>query len=186
MVMEIPENCIDVQNALHLYVGDDLEPEVRDAVSRHLDGCAGCRTIGDDARAARDAFRTLGERTPPAPPVWVAVRAELVREGLVAGAPPARRTSWWIVPAAAAASVAAVLVTLALRGDPAVTPQDRAPMDAGPRPIALHPVDPSARPLVEEPASFGVPVFGAVPDAAPAGQRTSGRPVPANPREIVR
>lgn len=186
MVMEIPENCVDVQNALHLYVGDDLEPEVLRAVARHLDGCAGCRALAEDASAARDAFRSLGDRTPPAPPVWAAVRSELVREGLVAGAPVARRSSWWIVPAAAAASVAAVLVTLALRGDPAVTPQDRVQPIAGPRPVALQPVQPGSRSLVEESPSFGAPVFGSVPDAAPAGQRTSVRPIPTDPREIVR
>jgi len=185
MVMELPENCTDIENAIHLYVGADLEPEIQRAVTRHLDGCRACRHLAEQARLARDAFLGLTADEPLEESVWGAVRAELERDGLLRGAPTIQRTSWWIVPAAAAASVAAVLLTLAWRGDASVLPgPENGPV--GPQPIALEPVEDGAPSLIDAPPihSDGTPFHPSVPGASAAGNRTQR--LPNEPREIIR
>jgi hypothetical protein len=188
MMMEIPENCIDVQNALHLYVGADLETEVQVAVARHLEACAGCRAQADDAQAARAALLVLKSDAPPAISVWSDVRAQLLREGRIAGAPVARRSPWWIVPAAAAASVAAVLLTLAVQNDAnRVLPNGAQPSapDA-PQPIVLHPVEAGAAPIFDDSAPRVMPFDPSFSGASAAGNQRGGAIVPFDSNEIIR
>jgi len=188
MVMEIPENCIDVQNALHLYVGADLETEVQVAVARHLEACTGCRVQADDAQAARAALLGLRSEAPPAISVWSDVRAQLVREGHLAGTPVARRSPWWIVPAAAAASVAAVLLTLAVQNgsNRAVSNGTQPSAPGTPQPIALHPVEPGAAPLFDDSAPRVMPFDSSFSGASAAGNQRGGAIVPVDPNEIIR
>ncbi|MCB9904216.1 MAG: zf-HC2 domain-containing protein [Planctomycetes bacterium] len=185
MVIEIPENCMDVQNALHLYVGADLEAEVQVAVARHLDGCANCRARATEAQAARAALLGLAVDVPLTTSVWSDVRAQLIREGRIASAAAPRRTPWWIIPAAAAASVAAVLVTLALNRD--VSPLQPTPsLPNGPAPIVLHPVDPGAAPLYDDALPSTSPFDSSFTGASAAGNESRRVFVPADPNEIIR
>lgn len=185
MVMEIPENCMDVRNALHLYVGADLEAEVQVAVARHLEGCASCRAQATDAQAARAALLGLAIDAPLTTSVWSEVRAQLVREGRLSGAPAARRSPWWIVPAAAAASVAAVLLTLAVNRDlNPLQPEPTRP-DA-PQPIVLQPVEPGAAPLYDDRLPNTMPFDGSFSGASAAGNHNRRVLVPVDPNEIIR
>lgn len=185
MVMEIPENCMDVRNALHLYVGADLEALVQEAVSRHLEGCASCRAQAADAQAARAALLGLAVDLPLTTSVWSEVRAQLVREGRLSGARPTRRSPWWIVPAAAAASVAAVLITLAVNRE--LHPLQPAPSAPGaPQPIVLQPVDPGAAPLYDDRLPGTAPFEAPFSGASAAGNHSRRVLVPADPNEIIR
>jgi anti-sigma factor RsiW len=97
------------ETELIAYLKDELSSASREAVSHHLDGCAGCR----DTLAA---FRTLldGVAAAPVPPVqWARYRAELrVRLDARAG----RRWAWWRRPwpVAVSAGLAAAMIALAI------------------------------------------------------------------------
>lgn len=190
MVMEIPENCVDVQNALHLYVGADLEAEVQAAVSLHLDGCTSCRSQAVGAQASRTAFLELADDAPISS-VWSDVRAQLIREGVLQGPVSARRSQWWIIPAAAAASVAAVMLTLNLQGGRNLQgDSNQAPSapiaNHTPQPVVLQPVEPGAKPLVDPRVPFASPFQYSTPGASAAGNESRTVIVPSDPYEIIR
>jgi len=88
--------CEEIREKLPLYVGEDLDGDVLDAVRGHLAVCAGCAAEMERARSARrglvealDAASAGLERL-GSPGLWPGVRARLVAEGLV---PPAPRSS---------------------------------------------------------------------------------------------
>jgi len=96
---ELPDDCLEIENSLPLWVGGDLEPEIQRAVDAHLARCARCADRGAKAQRARAALclglklRVEG-RTDPAigSDPWPALRARLRAEGVLAGAarPPLR------------------------------------------------------------------------------------------------
>jgi Putative zinc-finger len=84
MKRDHPETCSEIQGHLPLYVGGDLEPEILDAVARHLACCEACRVA---SRAAEDARRVMGlalsgERVPD---LWPGVRENLHAAGFLLG-----------------------------------------------------------------------------------------------------
>ncbi len=123
-------SCTDVQAALPLFVGYDLEAPEMEKVAGHLDTCPTCHALAGRAQSAREVLWTLrddasgGARPAPAlsaggPDLWPGVRAELVREGLLEARPmlsSGPRRVWFGGIAAAAAAV--LLVTLAQVFDP--------------------------------------------------------------------
>jgi len=103
------------------YLSNELGPAERDAVARHLDGCASCR---ETAAAFRELRAGLARSS--APPVqWPRYRAEL-RARLEARVD--RRRAWWRhpLPVAVSAGVATALVTVALLA-PSAWRDDRRP-----------------------------------------------------------
>ena len=96
------------ETELIAYLKDELQQPSREAVARHLDGCAECR----DTLAA---FRSLldGVAATTAPPVqWARYRAELrVRLEAESGW---RRWAWWWrpMPVAVSAGLAAAVIAL--------------------------------------------------------------------------
>jgi anti-sigma factor RsiW len=112
-------NCQDVPIAD--FVDGDLDPAEVRAVERHLEGCAGCRTLVADLRTIRAAAFTLDRREPPAD-LLTRIRARAADE-------PARRAtllSWpntrpalavWLA-AAAALILATVIGVLPLVRQP--------------------------------------------------------------------
>jgi hypothetical protein len=90
------------------YLKDELAGPPREAVARHLDGCAECRDALADFRKLLD-----GVAATTAPPVhWARYRAELrVRLGAQA---ERRRWAWWRrpFPVAVSAGLAAAVIAL--------------------------------------------------------------------------
>jgi len=101
-------NCNEVRNRLGALLDDELAPEARTALDRHLQGCAGCRAELD--RLARlDAELDLVPRIEPNPFFLTRLRQRVADER---AAP--RRGRW---PRAAVLSgVAAGLLLAALAG----------------------------------------------------------------------
>ena len=100
------------ETELIAYLKDELTGPSRETVTRHLDGCADCRSALAD-------FRTLlsGVATVTVPPVsWPRYRAEL-RLRLETQA-ARRRTAWWRrpVPVAFSAGLAAAVLALVVVG----------------------------------------------------------------------
>jgi len=83
----LPENCIDVQGLLPLWVGSDLEPHELDAVRSHLKECNECRALADRGQAARAVFMTLREEeeetSAASPELWQGIRSRLLEEGVL-------------------------------------------------------------------------------------------------------
>ena len=113
------------ETELIAYLTDDLPRPSREAVARHLDGCAECRaTLAD--------FRTLlagvARDSASAPPLaWPRYRAELrLRLEAEAGR---RRRSWWRrpFPVAVSAGLAAAVLALVILAPSARRDERRAP-----------------------------------------------------------
>jgi anti-sigma factor RsiW len=99
------------ETELIAYMKDELAPPAREAVSRHLGGCAECRQMLAGFRAVLEG---VAAATPP-PVHWARYRAEL-RVRLEAEAARQRR-AWWQRPlpmAVSAGLVAAALAVVAL------------------------------------------------------------------------
>ena len=104
-----PETCTDIQAALPLFVGFDLEAHEMEQVSGHLESCSACRALAGRAEAAREVWKTLrDEEDRRALDFWSRVRAGLVSEGRL-GVEPARRTASAFPLGLASAAAAAVL-----------------------------------------------------------------------------
>lgn len=52
-------NCTDIQTQLDDYLDDDLLLSEHKAIERHIDGCSACQQSLEEARAIREALRTL-------------------------------------------------------------------------------------------------------------------------------
>lgn len=110
------------ETELIAYLKDELPQPSREAVTRHLDGCAECRDTLVD-------FRTLlnGVAAAATPPVhWARYRAEL-RVRLEAASARSRWTWWrrpW--PVAVSAGLAAAVVALVVLGPSAWRDERRA------------------------------------------------------------
>ncbi|HED66165.1 MAG TPA: zf-HC2 domain-containing protein, partial [Planctomycetes bacterium] len=99
-------NCTDVREKLALYVGNDLDQESQRFVGAHLALCESCAR---EARSAERAREVLVSSFAPGPAdlrtdLWDAIRAELLAEGRLSGAPgtPAGVAENPSVPGAAA------------------------------------------------------------------------------------
>lgn len=130
--MDLPQTCEDVEAALPLFVGSDLEPAEMDAVRLHLEGCEDCGALARRAVAARGVLVGARYASPLAgPSLWEGIRPELVAEGLIASsssadastgdAPPVRSarprlTSFQRFGIGSAAAAAAVLFAFTLAG----------------------------------------------------------------------
>lgn len=67
-----------------------MEGERHPDAATHLADCARCRTMVADLETIRDAGQKLFEEEPP-PHLWMALRAQLEKEGLIRRA----RANWW-------------------------------------------------------------------------------------------
>ena len=68
--------CPEMEEMLSAYANDELSAESREAVERHLDGCAGCREALEGYRGVRQRVESL--RTLPATPdIRAAVMARI-------------------------------------------------------------------------------------------------------------
>jgi len=98
------------ETELIAYLKDELPPASREAVVRHVDGCAECR---ETLVAFRGLLEGLGRAAETVPPVhWARYRAE-VRARLEASA-ARKRAPWWRhpLPVAVSAGLAAAFLVL--------------------------------------------------------------------------
>jgi hypothetical protein len=93
-------HCDDTET-LVAYLYDDIDPAMRDAVARHLPGCARCR---DEVAALGGVRQVLSEWAPPSP----ALRFTVVPESAVSNVITPNVPAWQTVPRWAQA-VAAML-----------------------------------------------------------------------------
>ena len=83
-------HCDDTET-LVAYLYDDIDPVMREAVARHLPGCARCR---DEVAALGGVRQVLSEWTPPTP----ALRFTVVPEAAVPNVVTPRVAAWQSVP----------------------------------------------------------------------------------------
>jgi len=83
-------HCDDTET-LVAYLYDDIDPVMRDAVARHLPGCARCR---DEVAALGGVRQVLSEWTPPSP----ALRFTVVPESAVSNVITPNVPAWQTVP----------------------------------------------------------------------------------------
>ncbi|MCC6992956.1 MAG: zf-HC2 domain-containing protein [Acidobacteria bacterium] len=83
-------HCDDTET-LVAYLYDDIDPVMRDAVARHLTGCARCR---DEVAALGGVRQVLSEWTPPSP----ALRFTVVPEDAVSNVVRPPVSAWQSVP----------------------------------------------------------------------------------------
>lgn len=83
-------HCDDTET-LVAYLYDDIDPVLRDAVARHLPGCARCR---DEVAALGGVRQVLSEWTPPSP----ALRFTVVPEAAVSNVVRPQVAAWQAVP----------------------------------------------------------------------------------------
>lgn len=77
--------CSEIENALPLFVGGDLEGDASRAIEAHLMHCAACSLRMHAAREAHGVLvRALRSHSAPGPDLWSGVRAVLWEEGLLA------------------------------------------------------------------------------------------------------
>lgn len=116
----LPESCTEVQAALPLYAGGDLDPREMDAVRTHVEGCPRCEVRAQRARTARARLATLRAEEPTVD-LWPGIRAQLEAEGwLTTEGRPApvprpralRPAPLWRRGALAAAAAAAALLAV--------------------------------------------------------------------------
>jgi anti-sigma factor RsiW len=92
------------------YLKDELPPASREAVARHVDGCAECR---ETLVAFRRLLEGLGRAAESGPPVhWARYRAEL--HARLEASAERRRAAWWRrpLPVAVSAGLAAAILVL--------------------------------------------------------------------------
>ena len=58
-------DCTDVKALLSGLVDDEVDGDVRHAAERHIAGCAGCRTLLDEAEALDALIRAETESLEP-------------------------------------------------------------------------------------------------------------------------
>lgn len=177
------ETCLEIENALPLWAGGDLEADTQASVEEHLARCEGCSRAAVRARAARAALRqglnSAGERMGSGRDPWPALREALRAEGLVGPARATPRARPWFARRNTAWPVAAaVLFGLFLAGTwlpfgtgPATVPSVPRVADGGTRPQA----DPSRT----SPTEAEVPSVAGPTVAIPAGLH---RLSPTDPR----
>lgn len=99
-------HCDDTET-LVAYLYDDIDPAARDAVARHLPGCARCR---DEIAALGGVRQVLTEWTPPAP----ALRFTVVPEPAVSNVIAPHVPAWQTVPRWAQLVAATLAVAVGL------------------------------------------------------------------------
>jgi len=98
-------HCDDTET-LVAYLYDDIDPVRRDAVARHLAGCARCR---DEVAALGGVRQVLSAWTPPAP----ALRFTVVPESAVSNVTTPQVSAWQAVPRWAQAIAATLALAVA-------------------------------------------------------------------------
>jgi anti-sigma factor RsiW len=112
------------ETELIAYLKDELPPASREAVGRHVDGCAECR---ETLAAFRGLLQSLGRAAETVPAVhWARYRAELQARLEISAA--RRRAAWWRrpLPVAVSAGLVAALLVLAFVGPSAWREERRA------------------------------------------------------------
>ena len=154
-------SCGEVREKLPLYVGEDLDPEVLDAVRMHLDRCLSCARMAESAARARkaliSAFRGR-EADGARPGLWPGIRSALRAEGRIheASIPvplaasklsavkgPRTHRSWRVRTLVPLTAAAALLALVQLGGLFATDPSGRIrPADLDPElaPVVVVPV----------------------------------------------
>ena len=105
-------NCTEARDRLLEADLAELDGEVETDLSRHLQGCAGCRTVAERLAAQERTLAAALDAVQPRVGVEEALaraEAESASRGRVLTFP--LRKAWGLVPLAAAAAVAGVLVT---------------------------------------------------------------------------
>lgn len=99
------------ETELTAYVRGELTERTREAVSRHLSGCAECR---ETVSAFRSLFEALARAPEPPAIQWGRYRAEI--RARLESESGRRRWAWWRhpLPLAASAGVATALLVVAL------------------------------------------------------------------------
>ena len=107
-------SCAQFEDAIGELVDSTLDPSARDALNRHLEGCAACRALVDDFRELRVRAAELPRQIPPNR-VWSSIAAALdddadagsaATRGGVAG-------EWWRQASWRGLAAAAVIVIVA-------------------------------------------------------------------------
>jgi len=107
-------SCAQFEDAIGELVDSTLDPSARDALDRHLEGCAACRALVDDFRELRVRAAELPRQIPPNR-VWSSIAAALdddadagsaATRGGVAG-------EWWRQASWRGLAAAAVIVIVA-------------------------------------------------------------------------
>ena len=180
---DLHETCLEIENALPLWAGGDLEPDAQVSVESHLARCEVCSRSAVRARAARAALRRgleLGsERMGVGRDPWANLRESLRAEGLVAPARTAPRMQPWYRRRSTAWPVAAaVLIGLFLAGNWLPFGSEPTPVQGVPR-VAEGGARPGRDPSRTAGTDAETPSFVGPVAAIPASLR---RLSPAEPR----
>lgn len=127
--------CPEIQDALSARQDGELTPSRREAVDRHLTGCAACRAVAHDL-AELDRYLLQSPPIPHDPDLAARLTAQLYPPPVHLLPPP--RPSWLL----RATALIALLATAAL-----LAPRDRPPVVATP---SARPVPPDVLRLREE------------------------------------
>ena len=108
--------CSEIRERIPLFIGGDLDLEVLDSVSEHLQKCPACQQAMDAAKRGREALvATLRQREPDyrEPGLWAGVRAGLLESGVLGDVPSSEVKNTELTP-----SVSPALPSLSERRQP--------------------------------------------------------------------
>jgi anti-sigma factor RsiW len=124
-------SCHEVEALLDAYVDEELSPDERLRVERHLADCSACRETTDEIRSLVDAASKLPRGISPGRDLYPDIRNRIERHEIAAFAdrsmPPVRRIPWMALAASLLVVVIAGSTALWLRGDADRRPSDVAP-----------------------------------------------------------
>jgi hypothetical protein len=123
-------SCNEIERLLDAFVDDELTPDRRERVERHLDGCAACRRTAKELRALVDAASKLPAGISPGRDLFPSIRRRIEGRGVATPgerAPSSPRMRW--IGLAASLLVVAIAGSMALwlRGGPDRLPSPVAP-----------------------------------------------------------
>lgn len=125
-------SCHEIEALLDEYVDEQLSPDERLRVERHLVDCSACRRAVGEIRSLVDAASKLPRGISPGRDLFPDVRSRIERRDVATSAgratPPVRRTRWMALAASLLVVAIAGSVALWLRGDAEGTPFDVAPI----------------------------------------------------------
>jgi anti-sigma factor RsiW len=127
-------SCQEIEALLDEYVDEELSPDERLRVERHLADCSACRKATDEIRSLVDAASKLPRGISPGRDLYPDIRNRIERHEVAASpdraVPPVRRIPWMALAASLVVVAIAGSTALWLRDDADRRPSDVAPTGA--------------------------------------------------------